>query len=58
MMRVFHVAANSSSYTLSSVVHTANLGRFTFVRTARPDHSRRDENFTFNQNYPARSVKS
>ena len=54
----FHVASNSSSYTLSSVEHTANLGRFTFVRTARPDHSRRDENFTFNQNYPARSVQS
>ena len=34
------------------------LGRFSFVRTDRPDPSRRNENFTFNQNYPARSVKS
>ena len=31
---------------------------FSFVRTDWPDHSRRNENFTFNQNYPARSVKS
>ena len=33
-------------------------GHFPFARTDRPDHSRRNENFTFNQNYPARSVKS
>ena len=26
--------------------------------TDRPDQSRRNENFTFNQNYPARSIKS
>ena len=32
-------------------------GRFPFVRTDRPDHSRNNENFTSNQNYPARSVK-
>ena len=35
-----------------------DLGRFPFVRTDRPDHSRRNENFTSNQNYPTRSVKS
>ena len=34
------------------------LGRFPFVRTDRPDHFRRNENFTFDQSYPARSVKS
>ena len=34
---------------------TVNLGRFPFVRTDRPDHSRVNENFTFNQNYPATS---
>ena len=34
------------------------LGCFPFVRTERPDHSRHIENFTFNQNYPSRSVKS
>ena len=33
-------------------------GGFPFVRTNRPDHSSHNENFTFNQNYPARSVKS
>ena len=33
-----------------------NLGRFPFVRTDRPGHSLRNENFTFNQSYPARSV--
>ena len=31
--------------------------RFPFVRTDRPDHSRRDLYFLFNQHYPARSVK-
>ena len=34
------------------------LGRFPFVRNDRPDHSRRKENCTFNQNYPSRSIKS
>ena len=34
------------------------LGCFPFVRMDRPDHSHLNENFTFNQNYPARSVKS
>ena len=34
------------------------LGRLPFVRTDRPDHSRRNDNFPFNQNSPARSVKS
>ena len=34
------------------------LGRFPFVRTDRPDPSRSNENFTFDQNYPTRSVKS
>ena len=31
---------------------------FPFVKTDRPDPSSRNKNFTFNQNYPARSVKS
>ena len=34
------------------------LGCFPFVRTDRPDHSRSNENFTFNQNFSTRSVKS
>ena len=34
------------------------LGCFPFVRTDRPGHSLRNENCTFNQSYPARSVKS
>ena len=34
------------------------LGCFPFVRTDRQDPSLRNENFTINQNYPARSVKS
>ena len=29
-----------------------------FVRTDRPLHSRRNENFIFNQIYPSRSIKS
>ena len=33
-------------------------GRFPFVRTDRPDHSCRNDNFTFNNNFPARSVTS
>ena len=33
-------------------------GPFPFVRTDRPDRSRLNENFTFNQNYSAQSVKS
>ena len=33
-----------------------NLECFLFVRTEWPDHSYHNENFTFNQNYPARSV--
>ena len=33
-----------------------NLECFPFVTTDRPDHSYHNENFTFNQNYPARSV--
>ena len=32
----------------------ADCRRFPFVRTDRPDHSRHNENFTFNQNYLAR----
>ena len=35
-----------------------DLGGFPFVRTDRPDLSRRSDNFPFNQNSPARSVKS
>ena len=38
--------------------HTEHLGRFPSVRTDWPDHSRRNDNFTFNNNYPTRSVKS
>jgi len=41
-----------------AIVDSDSLGRFRFVRTDRPDQSRRNENFTFHQNYPARSVKS
>ena len=33
------------------------FGCFPFVRTDQPDHSRRDEKFTFNHNYAVRSVK-
>ena len=33
-------------------------GHFPFVRTDLPDLSPRDEKFTFDQNYPARSIKS
>ena len=33
-------------------------GRFPFVRTDQPFPSLSNENFTINQNYPARSVKS
>ena len=33
------------------------MGRFSFVRTDRPQHSRRNLNFLFNQHYPARSDK-
>ena len=35
-----------------------NRERIPFVRTGLPDHFRRNENFTFRQNYPARSVNS
>ena len=42
----------------SSADYPAALRRFPFFRTIRPDPSRRNENFTINQNYPARSVKS
>lgn len=34
------------------------LARFPFVRTNRPDHYRRYDNFTFSENSSARSVKS
>ena len=34
------------------------LRRFQIVRTDQPGHSCRKENFTLNQNYPARSVRS
>ena len=33
-------------------------GAFHLSELALPDHCRRNENFTFNQNYPARYVKS
>jgi len=38
--------------------HLAFSGRFLFVITNRLDPSFLNENFTINQNYPARSVKS
>ena len=34
------------------------LGCFPFVTTDQRGHSRRNENFTFKQSYPARRVKS
>ena len=34
------------------------LGHFSLVRTDRPDHSHRNENFTLYQNYPATLVAS
>ena len=34
------------------------LGHFPFVRTDRPDHSHRNENFTLYQNYPTTLVSS
>ena len=45
-------------FNFSSADYPAALRRFPFFRTDRPDPSRRNENFTINQNYPARSVKS
>ena len=42
----------------SKLIREFILGRFPFVRTDKPDLSSRNENFTFNQNYPARSVIS
>ena len=41
-----------------AIVDSDSFGRFRFVRSDRPNQSRRNENFTFHQNYPARSVKS
>lgn len=41
-----------------TAIKKVHLGRFPFVGIDRPDHFRRNENFTFKQNYPARSVKS
>ena len=41
-----------------AVVDSDSFRRFRFVRTDRPKQSCRNENFTFHQNYPARSVKS
>ena len=32
--------------------------QFSICQTDRPDHSRRNDNFPFDQNSPARSVKS
>ena len=32
------------------------LGHFPFVRTDQPDHFRRNDNLTLNQNYPSRSI--
>ena len=41
-----------------AIVDSDSFGRFRSVRTDRPNQSRRNENFTFHQNYRARSVKS
>ena len=48
----------SASFTLriNFLCFNTNLVCSLFVRTDRPDHSYHNENFTFNQNYPARSV--
>ena len=48
--------AETNFESVEEILHI--LGRFPFVRTDRPGHSLRNENFTFNQSYPARSVKS
>lgn len=37
-----------------TAIKKVHLGRFPFVGIDRPDHFRRNENFTFKQNYPAR----
>ena len=39
-------------------VHTSFFERFPFVGKGQSDHYCHYENFTFNQNYPARSVNS
>ena len=61
---IFYVSSNcmkALNYSLltnvSAEKKTVQQGRFPFVRTDRPQHSCRNENFAFNQNYPARSVK-
>ena len=46
---------NSSHHTTPRSIIGNYLRRFTVVRTDQPDHSRPNENFTFNQNYPARN---
>ena len=42
---------------MNSYLGLRDKGHFPFVRTDWPDHNH-NENFTFNQDYPARSVKS
>ena len=39
-------------------VALTSIDYFPFVKTDHPDPSSLNKNFTFNQNYPARSVKS
>ena len=48
---------NLNYYSLK-LVACFSLGRFPFIRTDQPDHPSQNKNFTFNQNYPVRSVRS
>ena len=47
------VSEASGKKSIDSSANVA-LGLFPFVRTNRPVHSRRNENFIFNQSYPFR----
>ena len=51
------VSESSGKKSIDSSANVA-LGRFPFVRTDRPVHSRRNDNFIFDQSYPSRSIKS
>ena len=55
--RLAFAASIARAVLLENASRTA-LGRFSFVRTGQPDPSLHNENFTVNQKYPARSVKS
>ena len=48
-------------FPLTNCIYTCqlkHLGHFSFVRTDWPGYSHHNENLTFNQNYPARAIKS